>query len=332
MYSLLTRVSRDALSQEDLSKHYRGVGTEAALSGVDYEILSSLIISPDNAQVGYRVILHSVLVGDIQADTLMNLSMEGGQWRVQWDDTLVLPQLAGGNYIGMERYVPARANIYDRNGHALVAQADATAIGLRPGLIDPEQEDELFAYLTELTGLREDTIRSRFANFPPGADWYLPLGEVPAGEVEQRFDVLSGLSGLLLNPYKSRYYFEGGIAPHVVGYVSTIQQGQEDEYLRRGYRVDERVGQSGLESWGESYLSGKRGGALYLFNSEGHIETKLAEVQSEASQAIYTTLERIFSSGCSKRCLGFAARLSSSNVIPAVCWQWLPRQDLTECL
>ena len=83
----------------------------------------------------------------------MNLSLESGQWRVQWDDTLVMPELAGGNYLGMERFIPARANIYDRNGEALVAQTDATAIGLVPGQIDPEQEETLFTWLERLDRL-----------------------------------------------------------------------------------------------------------------------------------------------------------------------------------
>jgi penicillin-binding protein 2 len=307
MYNLLTPVSRDALSLDDLTSHYHSVANEAALSGLDYEILSTGILSPDSAQASYRIILHSVLVGDIQATTLMNLSLDKGQWRVQWNDTLVLPQLAGGNYLGMERYIPARANIYDRNAHALVAQADATAIGLRPALIDIEQEDTLFGYLTGLTGLREDTIRGLIERIPAGADWYLPLGEVPAAEVEQRIGVLSGLSGLELRSYKSRYYFDGGIAPHLVGYVGTIQQGQEDEYLRQGYRIDERVGQAGLEKWGEGYLAGKRGGALYVFNTNGQIETKLAESQSQPSQAIYTTLDRDFQLGVQQAIEGFNA-------------------------
>jgi penicillin-binding protein 2 len=307
MYARLTPVSQDAVSLEDFTKHYRSVANEAALSGLDYEILSSGILSPDSAQVSYRVLLHSVLVGDLSGSTLMNLSMEDGQWRVQWDDTLVLPQLAGGNYLGMERYIPARANIYDRNGHALVAQADATAVGLRPALIDPEQEETLFGYLTGLVGMREDTIRGMIERIPFGSDWYLPLGEVPAGEVEKRIDVLSGLSGLELRSYKSRYYFEGGVAPHIVGYVGAIQQGDEDKYLRQGYRIDERVGLSGLEQWGEQYLSGKRGGALYVFDGGGQIETKLAETQSQPSQAIYTTLDRDFQLGMQEAIQGFRA-------------------------
>lgn len=305
MYSMLTSVSKDAVSQEDFEKHFRGIASEMALSGIDYDILSSLVANPESAQVGYRLNFHSTLVGDLVKDTAMNLSLESGQWRVQWDDTLVMPELAGGNYMGMERFIPARANIYDRNGAALVAQTDATAIGLVPGQIDPEQEETLFTWLERLTGLRADDIRARYESFPPGVDWYLPLGEIPSDLVAKNIDFLSGLSGLQLNSNKWRYYFDGGVAPHIVGYVTTIQQGQEEEFLRKGYQRDERIGQSGLEKWGEEYLSGLRGGSLYVFDSNGQILTRLAERQGQPSQAIYTTLNKDFQEGVQQALSGF---------------------------
>jgi len=302
---MLTSVSKDAIDLEEFEDHFRSIVSEMALSGLDYEVLSSLVTNPESAQVGYRVTFHSTLVDDISRDTVMNLTLESGDWKVQWDDTLVMPELAGGNFLGMERYIPARANIYDRNSHALVAQTDATAIGLVPGQIDPEQEESLFTWLERLTGLKADDIRLRYANFPPGVDWYLPLGEVPSSEIEKNIGILSGFSGLQLNAYKARYYFDGGIAPHVIGYVTTIQQGEEEEYLRKGYRRDERVGQSGLEEWGEDYLSGQRGGALYVFDSQGQIQTRLVEREAQPSQAIYTTVDRDFQQGVQEALSGF---------------------------
>jgi penicillin-binding protein 2 len=305
MYALITSLGKDAMSQEDFAKHYRGIATEMALSGIDYEILSSLVMSPTSAQVGYRLTFHSTLVGDIQKETRMDLDLEQGQWRIKWDDSLVMPDLAGDNYLGMERYIPARANIYDRNGHALVAQTDATAIGLVPGQIDPDQEEKLFTWLVRLTGLSSDEIRARYESFPPGVDWYLPLGEVPADTIASNIDALSGFSGLVLEPYRARYYFDGGVAPHVVGYVTTIQAGEEEEYMRKGYQRDERVGQAGLEKWGEDYLSGKRGGALYVFNAQGQIVTRLAERDAQPAQAITTTLDRDFQEAVERSISGF---------------------------
>ena len=305
MYALITPLSQDAISQESFEKHYRGIATEMALAGIDNEILSSLVENPSSAQVGYRLIFHSSLVGDIRRETIMNMSLEGGQWRVKWDDALVMPELAGDNFLGMERYIPARANIYDRNGHALVAQTDVTAIGLVPNQIDPEQVDKLYNWLVRLTGLSADEISSRYASFPPGVDWYLPLGEVAAEAIASNIEIISGFSGLVLEPYRARYYFDGGNAPHVVGYVTTIQAGQEEEYLRKGYQRDERVGQAGLEKWGEDYLSGVRGGALYVFNPQGQIITRLAEQEALPSQAVYTTLDRDFQRAVERAISGY---------------------------
>lgn len=305
MYAMLTSISRDAINAEDFETYYRTAASEGAYSRIESEILSSLVMGPTSAQVNYRTVLESELVGDLSREMVMNLSLENGQWRVQWDQALLMPELANGNYLSMERYVPSRANIYDRKGHALVAQTDATAIGLRPALTDPDQGDDLFGIIQRLTGLRQEEIEALYESVPAGADWYVPLGEVPASEVAEDFGDLSEVAGLMLTPYRARYYFDGGIAPHLIGYVSQIQEGQEEDYLRKGYRIDERVGQAGLEKWGEEYLSGTRGGALRVLNSQGEVVTKLAETSPKPSESIYTTLDKDFQLAAQQSMEGF---------------------------
>jgi penicillin-binding protein 2 len=304
MYGMLTPISQDALTEEEFTEIYSHVATEAALGSLDSQILSSLT-QTRSAQVSYRVNLHSALVGDIVRDTLMNLSLEDGQWRVQWDEALILPELSGGNTLRMDRLIPSRANIYDRDEKALVAQADATALGVFPDQIDPDQEDTLLSEIWRLTGLHPDTIRTRYENFPPGAGWYLPLLAVPADLVRQREGILSGLAGLVLSPFRSRFYFDGGIAPHVIGYVSAIPAEEVEQYQRQGYLQDERVGQAGLEKWGEAYLSGKRGGELYVVDPNGTTVTKLAESPAEPAQAIFTTLDKELQLGAQQAIDGF---------------------------
>jgi penicillin-binding protein 2 len=304
MYNLLTSISRDAISQDEFIQHYQGVIKEANLSNVDYEILAALT-DPQQAQVRYRVKLTSKLVGDIQADTLMNMSLERGQWRVQWDDTLVLPQLRGANYLSMDRqgYLPARANIYDRNGQALVAQADATAIGVYPDKIDPAQAEQLYIAISAVTGLRVEDVKAKIADSPTG--WYVPFGEIPADQLAGRSAELAGLNGLVLQSYKARYYFENGVAAHVVGYLGEIPAEQLEEYQQQGYRAGDRVGLSGLEKWGEQYLAGQRGGALYVRDAQNQPVTRLAEAASQAGQSIYTTIDRDFQEGVQQALGGF---------------------------
>lgn len=291
MYAMLTAVSQDALTEAEFESRYRNLAAEAALSYIDTRILSSLT-QTRSAQVSFRIVMHSALVGDIQRETTMHLGLEGGQWRVKWDEALILPDLSGGNTLRMEYLIPSRGNIYDSSGRALVAQTDATALGLFPDQIDPEQEKRLLEEMWRLTGMRPETISNLYSRFPPGAGWYLPLRAVSADAIQPRLNILSGFSGLVMQPFRSRYYFDGGVAPHVIGYVSAIQEEEVEEYKRRGYRIDERVGRIGLEEWGEPYLSGVRGGALYVVSPEGLIVTKLAETSPAPAQAIYTTLDK----------------------------------------
>ncbi len=296
MYAMLTAISHDALTAEEFETVYRSVAAEAALSGWEYEILSALT-NPRSAQVAYRVTLHSALVGDIERETTMNLSLEQAEWKVQWDEALILPELRGGNYLKMEYRVPARANIYDRAGRALVAQTDAVAIGLNTSAVDPAYDNALLSDIYRLTGIHPANLRPQLENYRQYG-WYLPVADVSAEDMASFSGSLGNYAGVILQPFRGRYYFDEGVAPHVVGYVSAIQQEEIEYYKRLGYNVwSDRVGQMGVEAWGEQYLAGKRGGVLYLVGPDGGIITRLAESNPEPPQSIYTTLDRTLQSG-----------------------------------
>jgi cell division protein FtsI/penicillin-binding protein 2 len=289
MYALLTKVSQDAISEADFTSRYQDIANEAALSSWEYEILSSLK-NPESGQVGYRVILHSVLVGDIESETMMNLSLENGEWRIQWDDSLILPELRGGNNLLMDYRIPSRGNIYARDGRALVAQADAVAIGLDTAAVDPEQEDGLLGEIYRLTGVHPDNLSGRIEAWRPFG-YYLPVADISVDALAPRESVLAGYSGVILQPFRTRYYFEDGISPHVLGYMSLIQPDEVDYYKRQGYRVDERVGRDGLEYFAESSLAGVRGGVLYVVDPNNNIITQLAAKDPLPAQSVYTTID-----------------------------------------
>jgi cell division protein FtsI/penicillin-binding protein 2 len=289
MYALLTKLSQDAISEADFTARYQGVANEAALSSWDYEILSSLK-NPETGQVGYKVILHSILVGDIERDTMMSLSLENGEWRIQWDDSMILPELRGGNHLLMDYRIPSRGNIYAREGQALVAQADAVAIGLDTGAVDPNQEDGLLGEIYRLTGVHPDTLSGMIEAWRTFG-YYLPVADISVDALAPREAVLAGYSGVILSPFRTRYYFDDGIAAHILGYMSLIQPEEVDHYKRLGYRVDERVGRDGLELFTEKSLAGVRGGVLYVVDSNKNIITQLAAKDPQPAEAVYTTID-----------------------------------------
>jgi len=104
-------------------------------------------------------------------------------------------------------------------------------------------------FLANLFDVSEDSIRQKYAYAQP--DWYVPIGDVSAAVAQKNSDKLNGYDGILLSPFRSRYYYDEGIAPHVVGYVLSISPEELEDYQRKGYRGDEKVGATGLEAWGK---------------------------------------------------------------------------------
>ncbi len=286
MYRMLNQATQDSLSQDDFTQRYKNALTAMSVSEMDYSLLSTLT-NPGNAQAAYRVIYRSSLFGDIQREMTAHFSLEAGAWRIQWDDSLILPELTGGNRLLSDYKIPARGDIYDRNGNALVTQTKAVALGLIAGQIPPENENFIFSELWNLTGVRPEVIRYTYENYPSGL--YVPIGEASQNAVDNRFAALSAFSGLQMNPYTSRYYFT---ASQAVGYTQAIFPEELETYRRNGYGGGERVGKSGIEKWGEPYLAGKNEARLYLVDANGNIGNPIAQTESKPADSIYLTIDR----------------------------------------
>jgi penicillin-binding protein 2 len=284
MYSLLSRVTQDAIPLDEFARRNRDALNEMSSGSFEYEILSALV-NPLSAEISYRVTYHTVLVGDIQRDMIARFSLEDNVWKLQWDDANILPELAGGNDLKMDYKIPSRGEIYDRNGDPFAAQSDVYAFYVIPGNVT----DESTARVWNLCGISQDGLTQDILNTPD--QFAIPLCE--ASPEESEIIRAAAPSGLQWEKYTSRYYFEQGTGSNVVGYTLFISADDLDSYKRLGYQGSERVGTAGIEKWAEEYLAGKHGGTLYVRNpSTGQIVTQVGESEPQPSQSVYLTLDR----------------------------------------
>src|SRR5258706_14913452 len=137
MYGLLSKVAQDSIKLEDFAKRNQDALNEMSATSFDYEI-SSTLLNPYSSEVAYKITYHTALVGDIQRDMIAKMTLEGGQWKLNWDDSLILPEMAGGNILKMDYSIPSRGNIYDRNGNVMAAQSDAYAFDVIPCNVRPK--------------------------------------------------------------------------------------------------------------------------------------------------------------------------------------------------
>ena len=305
MYAMLSPTSRDAVSEEDFSKAHTDAAVSLSLNGMDYGILTALV-NANSAKVGYKVVFETVFFGSLVRQMEMELIASEGKWLILWDSGLIMPELSGGKKLALSLTPPSRGVIYDNDGDVIASQTEAIAIGVVPNEIGEGQEGNLAAILAVMTGIPANIIRDSIYS---GGGAYVPIGEVSLQTYEARASYLNSFTGVAINPYTSRYYFNGGVSPQVIGYLLSISPEQYEEFRRKGYAGDEKIGAAGIEKWGEEYLRGRPAADLYVVNADGTYDTAVGKSEAEPAYNIYTTIDKDFQILVQKALLGFTGAI-----------------------
>ena len=290
MYNLLSADARSAITEEAFTSRYQDSAIALTLqfdTGIEYDIISTTT-NPTDANALVSVNYNTNLFGMLTREIELTLLRDNTGWLIAWDEGDILPDLVGGNTLEIVRQSTSRGNIYANDGSPIVAQEDAVAIGFTPAYLDENYMELFYTTMARLTIYQVDEIVEMVDNALPSD--YIPLGEVPQVDVDNNMSALSTLSGVYLNYYSSRFYYDGGIAPQAVGHLTYISEENLNTYLRLGYAPNERFGSTGLEYAYEDVLSGERGASLYLKDANGQILSKLAEKGASPGQSVTTTI------------------------------------------
>jgi penicillin-binding protein 2 len=222
----------------------------------------------------------------------MDLSLENGEWRVVWDDTIIMPELAGGNRLSLETIWPTRGIIYDHNGATLSADATAVALSIVPSAIEDDQRGLIYSALQQVTG-----INAAYWDYKINQEdnpFVLSLTEIPYGQFLEYEDILSphynALAAEVYENTRLSYINEAGA--HSVGWVGPIPAEEVDTWAEEGYPAGAKIGRSGVEAWGEEMLAGRPSADLYVVTPENLLLTRLATTETTPSESIYTTLDK----------------------------------------
>lgn len=289
MYDLLSPASQARLTFELFQNHYMQALTEATVKEVKTQ-LHSLLHEGDQATVTFQATWDTRLFEMITVDNQMRLKFLEGRWGVEWQPTLVLPQLGEGIRLAFLSEQPARGNIYDHNFHALASQGQMVTVGVVPQYL--EDEAVVVDYLSSLTNVKATIIQEKIVTANP--DWFVPIADITFETSLEQDNLLNNLAGIERRAHEVRVYNDGETAAHLIGYVGAMPAEQQQEYAAEGYQGDELVGLSGIEGWAERTLAGRRGGRLVTLTPAGEVLTELGSVVSKSGSSIYLTLDTTF--------------------------------------
>ena len=157
-----------------------------------------------------------------------------------------------------------RGNIYDKNGILLVGNKKVYNLAYHYN----ENEDtfEILEFIQNNFNISEDDFFKKVNNSYKYEDIILKNNLT---ENEVSLVLNSDVKGLFIKESFDRFYPYNDTLKNVLGSVGPIQKENKKHYLKKGYKLYEKVGISGLEKEYEEYLKGTN--AKYKVNNDNSL-------------------------------------------------------------
>lgn len=208
--------------------------------------------------------------------------LHGAQFRVMADE----------NRIRLIPRHPIRGRLLDRHGRVLATNRLTYTLTLQPRLVKEGQWPALRDRLARLLALPADTLERRYTAGLRHDDFQIELaGPLTTAQVLRFREQAGLLYGAEVAVNVLRHYPHGSLAAHVLGTTSSIT---EEEYQRlqpQGYRINDRIGRSGMERAYETTLRGEWGGQQLEVNAAGQVQRVLGDKPARPGKDLRLTLD-----------------------------------------
>ena len=300
MYALLDEASKDKVKQEDFITRnqniYEGIEAEKIQLDIPEE-------QDKDQPLSYRVTMDT-LAGEITYDADTFFEKEKGQWHLVWDDSVIFPGLESKDKVSVSSVEAKRGSIYDRNDVLLAGQGEVESVGLVPGKMNIQAEEDI-EDLAEILGTTAEFIEKQLDASWVQQDSFVPLKKMTQEQLDEAYvpkegaesaggsiqDKLLEYPGVLISKVESRVYPYGECTAHLLGYVQQINAEELEEMKGKGYNEQSVIGKSGLEKLYEDRLREKKGYRISILDEQGEEKQALAVKPAEDGENIKLNID-----------------------------------------
>ena len=170
MYELLDEGSKETISEEDFVTRNKNIYEGIEASDIQLDIPEE---QDKDQPLSYRVSMNT-LAGEITYDTDTFFEKEEGKWHLVWKDSVIFPELGSEDKVRVSSVEAERGSIYDRNDVLLAGKGTVESVGLVPGKMNIQAEEDIKA-LAEILGTTEDSIQAKLDASWVQDDSFVPL-------------------------------------------------------------------------------------------------------------------------------------------------------------
>lgn len=288
MYSLLSSKSKANISEEDFIKRNKNIyeGIEAKNFSVDIQSIEN---ENKLAKVTYKNSMDT-MSGHVDFINTATLELnEEKEYKIDWTSNLIFPKLNTEDKVRVKTIEAKRGSILDRNGEYLATNGVASQIGLVPGKMSDNKEEDI-AKIAELLNMTSDGINSELSASYVKSDTFVPLKTVEKNETEIKNRLLE-VNGIKIVDVDERIYPQGEAISQLVGYIQPISAEELKEKAKDGYTSSSKIGKYGLERAYESTLRAINGSEIYIEDVNGNKKTSIAKQEQKDGQDVKLTID-----------------------------------------
>ncbi len=288
MYSLLSSKSKANISEEDFIKRNKNIyeGIEAKNFSVDIQSIEN---ENKLAKVTYKNSMDT-MSGHVDFVNTVTLELnEEKEYKIDWTSNLIFPKLNTEDKVRVKTIEAKRGSILDRNGEYLATNGVASQIGLVPGKMSDNKEENI-EKIAELLNMTSAGINSELSASYVKADTFVPLKTVGKNEMELKNKLLE-IKGIKIIDTDERIYPQGVSTSQLVGYIQPINSEELKEKAKEGYTSSSKIGKYGLERAYESTLRAVNGSEIYIEDANGNKKTSIAKQEQKDGQDVKLTID-----------------------------------------
>jgi penicillin-binding protein 2 len=204
-------------------------------------------------------------------------------------------KLADSNRIRLIPKQPERGKILDRKGRILAGSRLSHAVFLWPLARKKSEWATTIQRLSQVLNIPEASISKRLEQAGYNSPTLLRIARsVSPQQVTALAEFGNELEGVVVDAEAVRYYPNGDLAAHVIGYTGELSDEQLDRYKKeknKDYRLGDVVGQMGVEAAYEDLLRGEWGGQQVEVDGTGQVVRVLGKKQTQTGKDVTLTLD-----------------------------------------
>jgi cell division protein FtsI/penicillin-binding protein 2 len=246
-------VDEPSVAARDISAHVAELGITSTL----VKPSGDLDCDSDSCKEYARVTMELAGVGGWSYDTLIKSRLNQGQWLVEWTPGTFHPDLTPVTTFKLDRRLPHRAPILDRDGVALTPESEIWRVGVTASQVRPRT----YTTLSQLLQIDGDALRERVRAAEP--DWFVPVIDLRTADYEPIRDTLLKVPGISIDTANRALAPTAEWGRAILG---TVGPATADALKHAGPLTlpTDEVGISGLQLQYQEQLAGIPGGSIEL--------------------------------------------------------------------